>query len=161
MMEFQLIQQAENLGQVLKGRGLKIALAESCTGGGICQLLTEIAGSSQWFECGFVTYSNASKIKMLGVKTETLATFGAVSQETALEMAQGAFTRSAADYTVSVTGIAGPDGGSVEKPVGTVFIALARSDSQRCYQQYFQGTRHDIRQQTIHFALKGRCLLSI
>lgn len=152
-MDTELIHLAETVGQLLKKNFLTIAIAESCTGGGICQLLTEISGSSSWFECGFICYSNHSKSKMLGVKAETLENFGAVSKETAIEMAHGALKNSGADYTISVTGIAGPEGGSLEKPVGTVFIALQNKTTHRCYQMYFDGTRHEIRQQTIRFAL--------
>jgi nicotinamide-nucleotide amidase len=153
IMDNELIHQAEILGQLLKSKGLKIAVAESCTGGGICQLLTEIPGSSAWFECGFITYSNLSKIKMLGVKPETLKNFGAVSKEVANEMAEGAFKNSEADYAVSVTGIAGPDGGSVQKPVGTVFIALQNSETNKCYKKNFAGNRHEVRQQAMLFSL--------
>lgn len=152
-MDNELIQLAENLGQFLTQKNLKIAIAESCTGGGICQLLTEIAGSSQWFECGFVCYSNTSKMKMLEVKAETLENFGAVSKETAIEMAQGALKNSEADYSVSVTGIAGPGGGSAKKPVGTVFIALQNAHKSVSYEKHFEGVRHEIRQQAILFAL--------
>ena len=154
-MDNELILLAENLGQLLKSKGVKIAVAESCTGGGICQLLTEISGSSAWFECGFITYSNQSKMQMLAVKPETLANFGAVSKEVALEMAHGALKNSAANYAISVTGIAGPDGGSVQKPVGTVFIALKNKKKEVCYQKYFQGDRHEIRQQAMRFSLNA------
>ncbi len=154
-MDKELIELAEHLGQALSGKGLKLAIAESCTGGGICQVVTEIAGSSQWFECGFVCYSNTSKIRMLGVKADTLKNFGAVSQEIATEMAQGALTKSKTDYAVSVTGIAGPDGGSAAKPVGTVFVALQNANKSVCYEKHFEGVRHEIRQQAIVFVLKA------
>jgi nicotinamide-nucleotide amidase len=154
-MERELIKLAQELGHILQAKGLTIAIAESCTGGGICQLLTEIAGSSQWFERGFITYSNNSKVQMLGVKTQTIELYGAVSQQTAIEMAEGALKNSEADYVVSVTGIAGPEGGTLEKPVGTVFIALQNKTEMICYQKYFSGTRHEIRQKTIKFSLES------
>lgn len=154
-MDKELIKLAEHLGQTLRHKGLKLAIAESCSGGGICQVLTEIAGSSQWFECGFVCYSNTSKMRMLGVKTDTLKNFGAVSKQTAIEMVSGALRNSEADYAVSVTGIAGPEGGCVEKPVGTVFIALQSGDKCLCYEKHFEGTRHEVRRQAILFALKA------
>ena len=115
------------VGARLKAKGLMLATAESCTGGWVAQAVTAIAGSSDWFERGFVTYSNAAKMEMLRVKAGTLRTHGAVSEQTAGEMAAGAIARSRAQVAVAVTGIAGPGGGSAEKPVGTVFIALATS----------------------------------
>jgi nicotinamide-nucleotide amidase len=153
-MTEQLIRLATALGQHLQQQKRTVAIAESCTGGGVCQLITEIAGSSAWFDCGFICYSNAAKIKLLGVNPQTLTTFGAVSQETALEMAQGALQHSGADYALSVTGIAGPDGGSVEKPVGTVFIAVQTPQQAVCYENHFHGNRNQVRQQSIEFALK-------
>jgi len=153
-MKEQLILLASDLGRVCQAKGLKLSLAESCTGGGVCQLITEIAGSSAWFECGFVCYSNQSKIKMLNVNPETLAKFGAVSAETALEMATGAWQKSGADVAVSVTGIAGPEGGSIEKPVGMVFIAIKTAKQVECYQNQFVGDRAEIREQSIRFVIK-------
>jgi nicotinamide-nucleotide amidase len=153
-MTEQLIRLATALGQQLQQQKRTLAIAESCTGGGVCQVITEIAGSSAWFDCGFICYSNAAKIKLLGVNPQTLATFGAVSQETALEMAQGALQHSGADYALSVTGIAGPDGGSVKKPVGTVFIAVQTPLQAVCYENHFSGNRNQVRQQSIEFALK-------
>ncbi len=118
-----LLDVAQGLLELCRTRGLKIATAESCTGGLVAGLLTEIAGSSDMVERGFVTYSNESKREMLGVRAETLAAQGAVSEETAREMAQGALRHSRADIAVSLTGIAGPGGGSVLKPVGLVHFA--------------------------------------
>jgi nicotinamide-nucleotide amidase len=154
-MDNELIKLASDLGHILQAKGLTIAIAESCTGGGICQLLTSCAGSSAWFERGFITYSNNSKIQMLGVKVETLKDFGAVSKETALEMVRGALENSEADYAISVTGIAGPNGGSMEKPIGTVFIALQNAVQSICHEKHFTGSRHEIRQQTVKFALEA------
>ena len=132
-----------------------VATAESCTGGAIAYTLTEISGSSQWFERGFVTYSNASKIELLGVKPETITQYGAVSEQTALEMVVGALNHSKADIAIAVTGIAGPTGGSVEKPVGTVFIALAaRGTTPYVKKHLFSGNRHEVRTQTVQTALE-------
>ena len=113
------------LGNALIKRHLRIALAESCTGGLVCQQLTNIPGSSVWFDRGFITYSNESKVELLKVNQTTLSKFGAVSEEIASEMALGALNASHADIALSITGIAGPSGGSIEKPVGTVFFAVA------------------------------------
>lgn len=133
-----------------------MATAESCTGGWIAHCMTDIPGSSAWFDRGFVTYSNAAKIQMLGVKSETLEQFGAVSFETAKEMVLGALSHSDADVAVAVTGIAGPDGGSAEKPVGTVFIAWANKDGHiSVTKSLFSGDRRQIRAQTVLTAIKG------
>ena len=120
-----MLASARALIDLCRARGLKIATAESCTGGLVAALLTEIAGSSDVVERGFVTYSNDAKRELLGVAEETLAAHGAVSEATAREMAQGALARSRADLAVSVTGVAGPGGGSAEKPVGLVHFACA------------------------------------
>jgi nicotinamide-nucleotide amidase len=158
-MEHELINLATNLGRCLCEQGLMLAIAESCTGGGICQVITEVSGSSQWFDRGFICYSNLSKIQMLDIKPQTLEQFGAVSRQTAIEMVQGALKHSNADCALSVTGIAGPDGGSEEKPVGTVFIAMQKEQQLFCYEKHFVGSRHEIRQQTIKFALETLRLL--
>lgn len=117
---------AEELVALAKNKGLRLAAAESCTGGLVAAALTDIAGSSAVFERGFVTYSNDSKVELLGVSPETLAALGAVSAQTAREMALGALAHSRADLAVAITGIAGPGGGSAEKPVGLVHFACAR-----------------------------------
>jgi nicotinamide-nucleotide amidase len=133
-----------------------LATAESCTGGWVAQAVTAIAGSSAWFERGFVTYSNDAKHELLGVSTGTLQKFGAVSEETAREMARGALARSRAGVAVAVTGIAGPGGGSAAKPVGTVCFAwagrrgLVRSEIRR-----FRGGRESVRRQSVIRALEG------
>lgn len=136
-------------------RGIKIATAESCTGGLVIGALTEIAGSSDVVERGFVTYSNEAKAEMLGVKSETLDAFGAVSVETAREMAEGAIARSGADLAVSITGVAGPGGGSVEKPVGLVCFGLARKGkSAQAERVQFPDTGRDgIRLASVRHAL--------
>lgn len=130
--------------------------AESCTGGLIAGSITEISGSSQWFERGFVTYTNTAKEEMLGVQASTLQRVGAVSRETAKEMAEGALAHSHADISVAVTGIAGPTGGSAEKPVGTVWIAFCvRGQQAVAHCHHFDGDRHAVRSQTIIEALDG------
>lgn len=156
MMEQELFELAEQLGVWLKTNRKTMATAESCTGGWIAQSITEVPGSSAWFDRGFVSYSNAAKVQMLGVNPETLEKYGAVSAETAKEMAMGALNRSDADVAVAVTGIAGPDGGTAEKPVGTVFIAWASKDGgSRVKKCRFYGDRRQIRAQTVLIALKG------
>ncbi len=156
-----LFQLAEQLGQTLQAANKKIATAESCTGGGIAYCITDIAGSSAWFERGFVTYSNAAKVELLGVNETTLKSYGAVSAQTAREMATGALARSEADIAVAVTGIAGPDGGTLAKPVGTVFIAWAnRRGDCEVAEKHFIGDRQQVRAQTIQSALQyflSRC----
>jgi nicotinamide-nucleotide amidase len=155
-MDNELFELARQLGRLLKSKEKKIATAESCTGGWIAQIMTEVPGSSAWFDRGFVTYSNAAKIQMLGVKPETLDKFGAVSAQTATEMANGALARSDADCAIAVTGIAGPDGGTADKPVGTVFIAWAyKNQDVKVVQKKLTGNRHQIRRQTVKIALVG------
>ncbi|MFM9834497.1 MAG: CinA family protein [Methylophilaceae bacterium] len=144
------------LGVALKAQNLMLALAESCTGGMAAEAVTSVAGSSTWFERGFVTYSNVSKTEMLGVSTETITTFGAVSEETAREMALGALKHSHADVAISITGIAGPDGGTPEKPVGTVCFAWARKNHPiSSTTNKISGDRREIRHQSTATALGG------
>lgn len=146
---------AETLGQQLLAKHWQLALAESCTGGGISHIITDVPGSSAWFERGFVTYSNRAKVELLGVHAHTLGRFGAVSRETALEMAAGALHHSHANLAFAVTGIAGPDGGTAQKPVGTVFIAWQqRGQLAQCCQHQFSGDRQSIRQQVISQCLQ-------
>ncbi|NOQ35697.1 MAG: nicotinamide-nucleotide amidohydrolase family protein [Methylococcaceae bacterium] len=155
-MDNEIIALAAKSGSELQRKGLVLALAESCTGGGIAQAITEIDGSSQWFDRGFVTYSNQAKIDMLGVNLQTLDQFGAVSAETALEMVQGTLEQSQADCAISVTGIAGSGGGRIEKPVGTVFIGWYKKNTSPVVEKYlFKGDRGQVRQQAIIQALKG------
>lgn len=138
------------LGAALQKHGYKLALAESCTGGMASAAITEIAGSSDWFDRGFITYSNASKQDLLNVSSSTLATYGAVSEETAKEMALGALNYSHADIAASITGIAGPSGGSAEKPVGTVCFAWTTKDGRsKTFSEHFIGTRQTIRHQAV------------
>lgn len=158
-MESELFELAEQLGRLLKANGKKIATAESCTGGWIAQVITEVSGSSAWFDRGFVTYSNAAKVQMLGVSPQTLEKYGAVSAETATEMAAGALAHSDADVAVAVTGIAGPDGGTPEKPVGTVFIAWADKNGKfKVVRKQFTGNRRQTRAQTVKSAVEGMWL---
>jgi nicotinamide-nucleotide amidase len=144
------------LGAALRRRGLTVATAESCTGGLIAGAITDVAGSSAWFDRGFVTYSNEAKTEMLGVRPETLAAHGAVSEATAAEMAAGALTKSRADLAVAVTGIAGPDGGSAAKPVGSVCFGWARRDGAVDTRTWrFAGDRAAVRAATVDAALRG------
>ncbi len=147
---------AAELGAQLARLGRRVATVESCTAGGVAWLLTAVAGSSQWFERGFVTYSNAAKMDMVGVARHILDAHGAVSVETAAAMAQGGLRAAAADYCIAVTGVAGPDGGSAQKPVGTVCFAWAdrRGDSV-AERAHFDGDRHAIRAMSAAYALQG------
>ena len=144
------------LARVLVSLGWCCATAESCTGGGIAQALTTVAGSSVWFDRSYVTYSNTAKRQMLGVSEATLASHGAVSEATAQEMVAGVLCRSSADIAVAVTGIAGPGGGSVDKPVGTVVFAWGlagkKPDIETCH---FEGDRADVRAQSVTHAIDG------
>ncbi len=146
---------AQKLGARLKGAGAKLVTAESCTGGWAAQVVTSVAGSSAWFECGFVTYSNQAKRELLGVRDDTLQEYGAVSEETAREMAQGALRRGRGTVALSVTGVAGPGGGSPTKPVGMVCFAWASARSVRSETQQFSGDRESVRRQSVIRALEG------
>jgi nicotinamide-nucleotide amidase len=147
---------AATLGELLKANGQKLAAAESCTGGWVAQCLTAIAGSSDWFERGFVTYSNDAKREMLGVPAATLLAHGAVSEATAAAMAYGALQHSHADWALAITGVAGPSGGSPEKPVGTVCFAWAGPDGRvDTLTRLFSGDRHAVRAQSVAQAIEG------
>lgn len=150
-----LLIQASSLLAACRGAGVRVATAESCTGGLICALLTEIAGSSDVVDRGFITYSNDAKIGLLGVSPATLAAVGAVSRETALEMVAGALAQSQAQIAVAVTGVAGPGGGTVEKPVGLVHIAAQRTGRppQHREMRYGEIGRSQIRLATVRTAL--------
>ena len=151
-----LHQLSEQVGERLLEKHFWLATAESCTGGWIAQTITDIAGSSQWFDRGFVTYSNEAKQDMLAVSAQTLSSYGAVSEQTVIEMVQGALDNSRADIVVAVSGIAGPSGGSKEKPVGLVWHAWALRGQQAVTQvEQYLGNRFEIRQQTVETALKG------
>ena len=143
-------------GIKFQARNATLALAESCTGGGVANAITRISGSAKWFERGFVTYTNVAKREMLGVSQETLGKFGAVSEQVAREMAAGALEHSHADVSVSVTGIAGPTGGSRSKPVGLVCFAwVARRGSIQTRVFRFRGDRAAVRLQSVAVALQG------
>jgi len=145
---------AENIVKQLKETKRRIATAESCTGGMVAAAFTDIAGASDVFDCGVVSYSNDIKAKLLDVPCGILEKYGAVSHQTACAMARGALALSGADIAVSTTGIAGPGGGSADKPVGLVYIGLADSKEVRSFENHFSGTRQQIRQQTVETALK-------
>ena len=146
---------ARRLGERLKARAAMLATAESCTGGWVAQAVTTVAGSSAWFDRGFITYSDEAKREMLGVRAQTLARHGAVSEETAREMARGALERSKATLAVAVTGIAGPGGGSAEKPVGMVCFAWAAGPQVTSETRRFSGDRESVRRQSVIRALEG------
>jgi nicotinamide-nucleotide amidase len=147
---------ATKTGQALKASRQLLVTAESCTGGWASQVVTSVAGSSDWFERGFVTYSNDAKHELLGVRRETLQTHGAVSEETAREMALGALAHSKATIALAVTGVAGPTGGSAAKPVGTVCFAWARKNgAARSETLLFKGNRESVRRQSVVRALQG------
>jgi nicotinamide-nucleotide amidase len=147
---------AMRVGTRLKATGHRLVTAESCTGGWIAQAVTAIAGSSDWFERGYVTYSNAAKQESIGVREDTLLRFGAVSEETAREMALGALAASRASAAVAVTGVAGPSGGSAEKPVGMVCFAWALRDRPaRSETRRFAGDRSEVRRQSVIRSLQG------
>jgi nicotinamide-nucleotide amidase len=147
---------AAQVGAALQSLGMMLATAESCTGGGVARAITDIAGSSRWFDRGFVTYSNVSKIEMLGVRDTTLEAHGAVSEMTVREMAAGALWHSHADISVAVSGIAGPGGGTPDKPVGTVWLAWASRDGEVHAQRHqLAGDRVTVREQAVQISLQG------
>ncbi|QDL56631.1 CinA family protein [Rhodoferax aquaticus] len=147
------------LASILLDKHWLLATAESCTGGLISAACTDLAGSSAWFERGFVTYSNAAKHDVLGVPAELISQHGAVSEAVARAMAQGALQRSAAQVAIAVTGVAGPTGGSAEKPVGTVWLAWALPNGVYSEHQIFAGDRTTVRAATVHRALSRVCEL--
>ncbi len=146
--------QIEQLAYKLIANKSTVAVAESCTGGLLAEQFTSLNGSSKWFECGFVTYSNASKIRMLGVEANVLDEHGAVSAEVAEQMALGVLANSNANLSASITGIAGPSGGTSDKPVGTVYIGVAfKDDSTKSELHHFDGDRQSIREQSVEAAI--------
>jgi nicotinamide-nucleotide amidase len=145
-----------NLSEILIANHWKLVVAESCTGGGVAKAITDLPGSSAWFERGFVTYSNESKIEMLNVSSETINIYGAVSIETASEMVEGALNNSHAQVALAITGIAGPDGGTDEKPVGTVCFAWVALNLPTLYTiSKFTGNRNEVKEQAIMMAVQG------
>ncbi len=155
-MDKELEHSASELGDRLRSQALTIATAESCTGGWVAKVLTDIAGSSAWFERGFITYSNAAKQEMLGVRPDLIDTEGAVSEAVVREMVRGVIANSDADLALAVSGIAGPGGGTPEKPVGTVWFAWGRSGSAVVTRMLrFNGDRERVRRQAVLAALRG------
>jgi len=145
---------AQRLGAALKARGLRLVTAESCTGGWVAMALTAVPGSSDWFERGYVTYSNAAKREDLGVREETLKHHGAVSEATAREMAAGALAKGGAQASLAITGVAGPAGGTPDKPVGMVCFAWAYGSKMSSETRRFSGDRESVRRQSVEHALK-------
>ena len=139
--------------RILREKGLHVATAESCTGGLLAGKITSVAGASECFECGVVTYSNEQKVKLLGVSRVTLGECGAVSPNTAVEMARGVRHLGGADIGIGITGIAGPGGGSEEKPVGLVYIAVSAENALHSYRFVFKGDRNEVREQAVSEAL--------
>ena len=156
--DHELFALSERVGQKLLAAGRRLASAESCTGGWVAKACTDVAGSSRWFECGFVTYSNAAKVRDLGVSERTLASHGAVSEATVREMAAGALRVSGADVAVAISGVAGPDGGTPGKPVGTVWFAVASGRGAEVVVaaelQLFDGNREVVRRRSVERALQ-------
>lgn len=155
-MKDHVLQLSQHVGEQLQKRNWRMATAESCTGGGVAAAITAIAGSSAWFEYGIVSYANAAKEKLLGVSSETLARVGAVSEAVVIEMAHGVLALSGADIAVAISGIAGPSGGSPEKPVGTVWFAWVLATGEiKTEMKYFDGDRAAVQEQAVVCALEG------
>ena len=149
---------AQRIGFLLSQKKLKLAIVESCTGGSLAKLVTDVPGASEWFDCGFITYSNESKIRSVNVPEELIAQNGAVSQKVALAMAKGGLDVTNADIVISTTGIAGPDGGSLEKPVETVCFGFATKESYfSTDKQLFDGDRSKIREKSVIYSLECLC----
>ena len=149
-----LSNEAQLLSKLLISNDLTISVAESCTGGSLSRALTSIPGASSYFDCGYITYSNQSKVEMLGVDIQTIKTYGAVSEAVALEMVIGLATRSHSDIAVSVTGVAGPTGGTSEKPVGMVCFGFSYEGKTSTSTQLFSGDRASIISQSVSYALR-------
>jgi|TARA_B110000438_G_C15308675_1_gene434411 nicotinamide-nucleotide amidase len=162
MYDMQTYKLAEVLGKQCREKKIVLVTAESCTGGLIGQAITSVPGSSDWFDCGFITYSNKSKIKCLKVKEETIKEYGAVSQETANEMATGALKQSEGNISISITGIAGPSGECKTKPIGTVFFSIATSKEIILeHRAVFIGNREEIRTNALLFSLNQLLTLTL
>jgi nicotinamide-nucleotide amidase len=151
----EIIELAARAGRALQAKGWVLATAESCTGGGLAQAITEVAGASEWFERGYVTYSNAAKTAMLGVPASLIERFGAVSEQVAAAMAHGAWSDSGAQIAISTTGIAGPGGAVPGKPVGTVCFGWTMEGATATERLVFAGDRRAVREQSIVHALRG------
>ena len=154
-MTYDILDLAAKVGSALQEKGLLLTTAESCTGGGVAHAITEIAGSTSWFDCGFVAYSSAAKTEMLDVPAALIAQLGTVSEEVAAAMASGALASSNAHVAVSTTGIAGPTGAVPGKPVGTVCFGWARGDTIHTERLVFAGDRQSVREQSVAHALQG------
>jgi len=146
--------EAQVLSELLIANSVTISVAESCTGGSLSNALTSIPGASSYFDCGYITYSNQSKVEMLGVDIQTIKTYGAVSEEIALEMVIGLATKSHSDVVVSITGVAGPTGGTPEKPVGTICFGFFCDGQTSTITQLFSGDRSNIISQSISYAMR-------
>jgi len=154
MFSENITNQTHTLIKALKERHMKLSAAESCTGGLLCAAITEIPGSSNVFDRGYVTYSNDAKIELLTVPTFYITDFGAVSYQTAIAMAEGALLMSKANISISITGVAGPEGGTEDKPVGTVFLACALDGKETKFEQHmFSGSRRSVRLKTVEAAM--------
>lgn len=159
-MDEHLLQLSQRLGEQLLQRNWRIATAESCTGGGVAAAITAVPGSSAWFEYGIVSYANAAKEKLLGVSNETLTREGAVSEAVVIEMARGVLALSGADIAVAISGVAGPSGGSPEKPVGTVWFAWATALGKiKTELKHFNGDRAEVQSLAVVFAIGGVMIL--
>ena len=145
---------AQQLGEILCKKNAKLTIAESCTGGAISEAITSVSGSSQWFEFGFVTYANSAKRQLLGVSEETLEQYGAVSEQVVKQMAQGAIKQSEADYAIAVSGVAGPDGGTEEKPVGTVWVCWQTPSQIWTHKLVLSGDRQAVRTEAVKKSLQ-------
>lgn len=154
-MDDYLLQLGQRLGEQLLNRNWRVATAESCTGGGVAAAITAVSGSSAWFEYGIVSYANDAKQKLLGVNSATLTREGAVSEAVVIEMANGVLALAEADIAVAISGIAGPSGGTPDKPVGTVWFALAKATGEiKTELQHFSGDRASVQKQAVVFALE-------
>lgn len=149
-----LYELAEQVGRELLAVGWRLVTAESCTAGWIAKALTDVPGSSQWVDSGYVTYSNTAKMREVGVSPRTLDDHGAVSEATVREMADGALLAGGVEMAIAVSGIAGPDGGTAEKPVGTVWFAVATGSGTVCEVRHFSGNREQVRRQAVDHALR-------
>ncbi|UPY96075.1 nicotinamide-nucleotide amidase [Pectobacterium sp. 21LCBS03] len=155
MTEADILRLSALVGEKLKARGATLTCAESCTGGWLAKSITDVAGSSGWFDYGFVTYSNLAKQRLVNVNAETLEQHGAVSEAVVNEMSAGALQAAGADFAISVSGVAGPDGGTEEKPVGTVWFGFTDKQGGAFAQTMrFSGDRNAVRLQSVHFALQ-------
>ena len=146
--------EAQVLSELLVANGLTISVAESCTGGSLSHAITSIPGASSYFDCGYITYSNQSKVEMLGVDIHTIKTYGAVSEEVALEMVIGVTTKSNSYVAASITGVAGPTGGTTEKPVGMVCFGFSFDGKMSTTTQLFSGDRASIGSQSVSYAMR-------